>query len=90
LCCNADSLQVRSSAASKETQEMLDFCAKHNVLSDIELIPSTRSNGLRAYAQKRCALSLRDRYEVVGVENFALAESAFGSVLWAKLLRHGS
>jgi uncharacterized zinc-type alcohol dehydrogenase-like protein len=23
----------------KETQEMLDFCAEHNVVSDIELIP---------------------------------------------------
>jgi uncharacterized zinc-type alcohol dehydrogenase-like protein len=22
-----------------ETQEMLDFCAKHNIVSDIELIP---------------------------------------------------
>ncbi len=23
----------------KETQELLDFCAKHNVVADIELIP---------------------------------------------------
>jgi uncharacterized zinc-type alcohol dehydrogenase-like protein len=23
----------------RETQEMLDFCAKHNIVSDIELIP---------------------------------------------------
>lgn len=23
----------------KETQEMLDFCAKHNIISDIELVP---------------------------------------------------
>ena len=28
----------------KETQEMLDFCAKHNVLSDIELIPIDQIN----------------------------------------------
>jgi uncharacterized zinc-type alcohol dehydrogenase-like protein len=28
----------------KETQEMLDFCARHNVLSDIELIPMDRIN----------------------------------------------
>ncbi len=24
---------------TKETQEMLDFCAEHNIVSDIELIP---------------------------------------------------
>jgi uncharacterized zinc-type alcohol dehydrogenase-like protein len=23
----------------QETQEMLDFCAKHNIVSDIEMIP---------------------------------------------------
>lgn len=28
----------------KETQEMLDFCAKHNVLSDIEIIPIQKIN----------------------------------------------
>ena len=28
----------------KETQEMLDFCAEHNVLSDIELIPIDQIN----------------------------------------------
>lgn len=28
----------------KETQEMLDFCAKHHVLSDIELIPIQKIN----------------------------------------------
>lgn len=28
----------------KETQEMLDFCAKHNVLSDIEIIPIQQIN----------------------------------------------
>ncbi|MEO7081826.1 MAG: NAD(P)-dependent alcohol dehydrogenase, partial [Flavobacteriales bacterium] len=28
----------------KETQEMLDFCAKHKVLSDIELIPINQIN----------------------------------------------
>jgi uncharacterized zinc-type alcohol dehydrogenase-like protein len=25
----------------KETQEMLDFCSKHNILSDIELIDAS-------------------------------------------------
>ncbi|MFT4058874.1 MAG: NAD(P)-dependent alcohol dehydrogenase [Legionella sp.] len=28
----------------KETQEMLDFCGKHNIVSDIELIPINRVN----------------------------------------------
>ncbi|MEO5583891.1 MAG: NAD(P)-dependent alcohol dehydrogenase [Flavobacteriales bacterium] len=42
-------LQRRQLAGSliggiKETQEMLDFCAKHNVLSDIELIPMDQIN----------------------------------------------
>ncbi|HRA17988.1 MAG TPA: NAD(P)-dependent alcohol dehydrogenase, partial [Flavobacteriales bacterium] len=42
-------LQRRQLAGSliggiKETQEMLDFCAKHNVLSDIELIPIDQIN----------------------------------------------
>jgi uncharacterized zinc-type alcohol dehydrogenase-like protein len=27
-----------------ETQEMLDFCAKHNIVSDIELMPTTQIN----------------------------------------------
>ena len=28
----------------KETQEMLDFCAEHNITSDIELIPVQKIN----------------------------------------------
>jgi alcohol dehydrogenase (NADP+) len=28
----------------KETQEMLDFCAEHRIVSDIELIPIQRIN----------------------------------------------
>jgi uncharacterized zinc-type alcohol dehydrogenase-like protein len=28
----------------KETQEMLDFCGKHNITSDIELIPMDKIN----------------------------------------------
>ena len=28
----------------KETQEMLDFCAEHNIVSDIELIPVQKVN----------------------------------------------
>jgi alcohol dehydrogenase (NADP+) len=42
-------LRRRSIAGSiiggiKETQEMLDFCAKHNIVSDIELIPIQKIN----------------------------------------------
>ena len=28
----------------KETQEMLDFCGKHNITADIELIPINKIN----------------------------------------------
>jgi uncharacterized zinc-type alcohol dehydrogenase-like protein len=28
----------------KETQEMLDYCATHNIMSDIELIPMDNIN----------------------------------------------
>ena len=28
----------------QETQEMLDFCAEHNIMSDIELIPISEIN----------------------------------------------
>jgi uncharacterized zinc-type alcohol dehydrogenase-like protein len=28
----------------KETQQMLDFCGKHNITSDIELIPIDKIN----------------------------------------------
>ncbi len=28
----------------KETQEMLDFCGKHNIVSDIELTPIQKIN----------------------------------------------
>ena len=28
----------------KETQEMLDFCARHNIVSDIEKIPMQKIN----------------------------------------------
>ena len=50
----------------KETQEMLDFCAEHGIVSDIELIqdrPDQR--GLRAHAEERRPLPLRDRHAVV-------------------------
>jgi hypothetical protein len=45
-----------------ETQEMLDFCGQHNITADIELIPMQKINdALRAHAQKRCQVPLRDR-----------------------------
>ena len=28
----------------KETQEMLDFCGKHNITSDVEIIPIQKVN----------------------------------------------
>jgi uncharacterized zinc-type alcohol dehydrogenase-like protein len=28
----------------KETQEMLDYCAEHNIVSDIEIIPMQNIN----------------------------------------------
>ena len=28
----------------KETQEMLDFCGKHNIVSDIEIVPTSKIN----------------------------------------------
>ena len=31
-------------AASPETQEMLDFCGKHNITSDVEVIPIQKVN----------------------------------------------
>ena len=33
-----------ASAASPETQEMLDFCAEHGIVSDIEIIPIQQIN----------------------------------------------
>jgi uncharacterized zinc-type alcohol dehydrogenase-like protein len=35
----------------KETQEMIDFCAKHKIVSDIELIPATPEEVDKAYAR---------------------------------------
>ena len=33
---------ARTSAASRETQEMLDFCAEHGIAAEIEVIPASR------------------------------------------------
>jgi len=39
LVMNRRSLAGSLIGGIKETQEMLDFCGKHNIVSDIELIP---------------------------------------------------
>ena len=44
FCCSGgDRLRVQSIGGIRETQEMLDFCAEHGIVSDIELIPISRS-----------------------------------------------
>ena len=48
-----------------ETQEMLDFCAEHDVRPEIEVIqPRLHQRGLRARARQRRAVPLRHRYRV--------------------------
>jgi alcohol dehydrogenase (NADP+) len=44
LIFNAAAFPARRSAASPETQEMLDFCGKHNITSDVEVIPIQKVN----------------------------------------------
>jgi uncharacterized zinc-type alcohol dehydrogenase-like protein len=36
----------------RETQEMLDFCSKHNVASDIEITPVQKDNDLEHRVQE--------------------------------------
>lgn len=56
----------------KETQEMLDFCAKHNIVSDIELIKMSDINS----AMDRLAKSdVRYRF-VIDVANSLVTESS--------------
>jgi uncharacterized zinc-type alcohol dehydrogenase-like protein len=38
------SLSGSAIGSIKETQEMLDFCGKHNIVSDIEIIPASAIN----------------------------------------------
>ena len=46
-----------------ETQEMLDFCAEHHIVSDIEMIPiASDQRSLRADAEERRQVPLRDRH----------------------------
>ncbi len=32
-------MKARSADGMPETQEMIDFCAEHNIVSDIEIVP---------------------------------------------------
>ena len=49
----------------KETQEMLDFCAKHKFGADVEVIPIQQINArLRPPRPRRRTLSLRDRHAI--------------------------
>ena len=46
-----------------ETQEMLDFCGKHNITSDVEVIPIQKTQrSLRAPGEVRREVPLLDRH----------------------------
>jgi uncharacterized zinc-type alcohol dehydrogenase-like protein len=49
VCTNRRSLAGSSIGGMKETQEMLDFCAEHDIVSEIELTPITKIE--EAYAR---------------------------------------
>ena len=50
----------------RETQEMLDFCGEHNIVSDIEHDPDPEDQrGLRADAPERREIPLRHRHGVL-------------------------
>ena len=49
ICANRRSLAGSSIGGMKETQEMLDFCAEHHIVSEIELTPITKIE--EAYAR---------------------------------------
>ena len=51
-----------------ETQEMLDFCAEHGIVSDIEMIPIQQINeAYERMLQERREVPLRDRHGVADV-----------------------
>jgi hypothetical protein len=41
---------------------MLDFCGKHNIVADIEMINIRQINEAYAFAERRCEISVRHRY----------------------------
>ena len=54
---------ARWSAASRETQEMLDFCAEHGIGAEIEVISADRDQRrLRPRGRQRRAVPIRDRH----------------------------
>jgi uncharacterized zinc-type alcohol dehydrogenase-like protein len=44
LITNRRSILGSSIGGMKETQEMLDYCAEHNIVSDVEVIPMSEIN----------------------------------------------
>ena len=49
----------------RETQEMLDYCAEHNIVSDIELTPIQKINeAYERMLQERREVPVRDRHGV--------------------------
>jgi D-arabinose 1-dehydrogenase-like Zn-dependent alcohol dehydrogenase len=49
-----------------ETQEMLDYCAKHNIVTDIELIPIQKNQrSLRTHSQEQRQIPLHDRHAIL-------------------------
>ena len=53
---------ARSIGGIAETQEMLDFCGKHEIISDIEVIPIQKINRPTSGCSRRRALPLRHRH----------------------------
>ena len=48
-----------------ETQEMLDFCGKNNIIADVEVIPiSEGERSVRAAAEVRCEVPLLHRHGI--------------------------
>jgi uncharacterized zinc-type alcohol dehydrogenase-like protein len=51
-----------SIGGTRETQEMLDFCAQHNITSDVEVIRAQQINEAYERLLKRREVPLRHRY----------------------------
>ena len=65
LCVGRKRLTSSMIGGLRETQEMLDFCATHNIVCDIESIAIQASQrGVRARAAQRRQVSLRDRSRI--------------------------
>jgi uncharacterized zinc-type alcohol dehydrogenase-like protein len=44
LTKNRRSITGSTIGSLRETQEMLDYCAKHNIIADVEIIPIQKIN----------------------------------------------